>query len=157
MDLTALTEPDNFYDIVFSFGVIAYTKDPEQSFSELCRICKPGGRVGIWIYPEPLGYKKFLFNFTKVICHYVGPFVTNRIADFIVPFLGLLPTRSKMNLANSSWKECREVILVNIAPERLAFFKRDIILSWFNKYKVQIEYEDRENPITLWGRKNKSV
>jgi ubiquinone/menaquinone biosynthesis C-methylase UbiE len=153
MDLTKLTEPANSYDIVFSFGVIAYTTDPEKSFSELCRICKPGGRVGIWIYPEPQGLGKITLYTVRHICGWVGPFARRRIADLIVPFIGFLPTRSKMNLFNSSWKECREVILVNIAPRQLVFIQREEVLSWFLKHHIDIEYEDESNPITLWGRK----
>jgi len=153
MDLSALTEPENSYDIVFAFGVVAYTQRPEKSFSELCRICKPGGWIGIWIYPEPRGLGKIILYTVRHICHLVGPFMRHRIADLIVPFMGILPTRSKMNLFNSSWKECREVVLVNIAPRRLAFIKRDKILYWFQKHNIHIEYEDKSNPITLWGRK----
>ena len=45
------------------------------------------------------------------------------------------------------------MVLVNIAPKQLVFIKRDEILFWFRKHKIKVEYEDRDNPITLWGRK----
>lgn len=153
MDLAALSEPEKSYDIVFAFGVVAYTQSPERSFTELCRICKQGGWIGVWVYPEPQGLSMVAFKATRRICRIVGPFLTRRIADIITPFIGLLPTRSKINLINSSWKECREVILVNIAPKKLVFIKRDEILFWFRKHHIKVEYEDRDNPITLWGRK----
>jgi ubiquinone/menaquinone biosynthesis C-methylase UbiE len=154
MDLSALSEPDNSYDIVFAFGVIAYTQRPEKSFAELCRICKPGGWVGIWVYPEPQGVGKLAFYTIRHMCRLLGPFATRRIADSIVPFMGWLPTRSKVNLFNASWKQCREVILVNIAPRRLSFFQREEVILWFENQHITVEYEDENNQITLWGRKN---
>jgi ubiquinone/menaquinone biosynthesis C-methylase UbiE len=153
MDLSALSEPDNSYDIVFAFGVLAYTQNPNKSFAELCRICKPGGWVGIWIYPEPQGLSKAVFFTIRYICRIIGTFGTRRIADLIVPFMKWLPTKSKMHLGNSSWKQCREVILVNIAPMHLAFFQRHEVIYWFQRQRMHIEYEDLSQPITLWGRK----
>jgi len=155
MDATALATPNDTYDIVFAFGVVAYTSDPQRCFAEICRVCKPGGWVGIWIYPQQEGLGGPAFDLTRQICQRVGPFWTRRIADLIVPFLGILPTRSRMSLRNSTWRQCREVVLVNIAPKQLAFFRRDEIMTWFVTHGVDIEYEDRDNPITIWGQKRR--
>jgi len=153
MDATELTEPEESYNVVFSFGALAYTSDPRRSFAELCRVCKSGGWIGVWTYPRKQGLGGHIFNLTRWICRHSGPFLTRRIADLIVPLLGILPTRSKVNLSNSSWRQCREVVLVNIAPKQLVFLPRDEILSWFALNSVDITYEDQNNPITVWGRK----
>jgi len=75
------------------------------------------------------------------------------IADCIVPFLGLLPTRSKMSLANASWRQCREVVLVNIAPSQLYFPQEAEIEGWFAKNDVETVWRDDKAPVTLWGKK----
>jgi ubiquinone/menaquinone biosynthesis C-methylase UbiE len=41
---------DGFTDFIISNGVIQMTPDPYQSFAELCRILKPGGRLFLSIY-----------------------------------------------------------------------------------------------------------
>lgn len=153
MDAVALDEPDNHYDVVFAFGVVAYTSDPQRCFSELCRVCKPGGWIGVWIYPQQEGLPGLAFNLTRQICQRVGPFWTRRIADLIVPLLGILPTQSRVNLQNATWRQCREVVLVNIAPKQLVFYRRDEIANWFAIHAIRIEYEDPGNPITIWGQK----
>ena len=153
MDVTALAGPDETYDLVFAFGVVAYTNDPAHCFDELYRVCKPGGWIGVWIYPQQTGLGGFVFSATRWLCQQAGPFWSRRIADLIVPFLGILPTRSKMNLRNSTWRQCREVILVNIMPKQLTFFQRDEVADWFMTHNVDLRFEDPDNPITIWGCK----
>lgn len=153
MDATWLTEPDNTYDVVFAYGVIAYTSDPPLSFAELCRVSKTGGWVGIWLYPKQSGLAGWAFNLTRSLCRRVGIFCTRRIADLIVPWLGLLPTQSKVSLRNSTWHQCRESVLVNIAPLQLEFFRSDEIEGWFSANNIEIVYTDPNNPILIWGQK----
>lgn len=40
------------FDIVFSYGVIAYTGEPEAALGEMVRVCKAGGLIGVWLYPK---------------------------------------------------------------------------------------------------------
>jgi dTDP-4-amino-4,6-dideoxygalactose transaminase/ubiquinone/menaquinone biosynthesis C-methylase UbiE len=153
MDATELGGPDGSYDLVFSFGVLGYTSDPRIAFAEMCRVCRPGGWLGIWIYPKREGLTGWAFQSVRGLCRRLGYFWTRRIADLLVPILGFLPTRSKMSLRNSSWRECREIVMVNIAPERLAFFSSDEIRQWFSEESIDNKFEDPENPITMWGSK----
>ena len=78
---------------------------------------------------------------------------TRLVADALVPVLGLLPTRSGLSLRNATWRQCREVILVNIAPRRLAFYDRDELAGWFETSAVEITAEDPDRPLTIWGRR----
>lgn len=141
------------FDVVFSFGVLAYTDNPFLSFSELCRVTRIGGHIGIWIYPKTGGMGGALFSLVRKACQVTGPIGCRLIADCIVPFLGFLPTRSKVSLTNASWRQCREVVLVNIAPSRLYFPEPFEVESWFAKNNFKIISRDDANPITLWGVK----
>lgn len=38
------------FDLVYSIGVIQHTPDPKRSVMEICRMVKPGGQIGLWIY-----------------------------------------------------------------------------------------------------------
>ena len=141
------------FDIVYSFGVLAYTDAPFLSFSELCRVTRLGGYIGIWVYPKTGGAGGALFSLVRRACQVVGSVGCKLIADCIVPFLGFLPTRSKISLVTASWRQCREVVLVNIAPNQLYFPDQAEIESWFAKNNVKIMNRDTESPVTLWGEK----
>ncbi|QIZ69370.1 methyltransferase domain-containing protein [Oxynema aestuarii] len=152
-DLGELPFEDGQFDAAFSFGAIAYTDNPLNSFSELCRVTKKGGLVGVWIYPKTGGLMGVLFSTIRSLCQVTGSVGSRLIADCIVPFLGVLPTRSGINLANSTWKQCREVVLVNIAPDQLFFPTTSEVESWFSDYGLEIISQDDDNPITIWGKK----
>lgn len=38
------------FDVVYSIGVLHHTDDPDASFANIARHCRPGGRVIIWVY-----------------------------------------------------------------------------------------------------------
>lgn len=42
--------PDNSFDVVVSWGVLHHTEDPLRGFSEMVRVCRPGGYVAIFLY-----------------------------------------------------------------------------------------------------------
>lgn len=152
-DVGRLPFGDNWFDAVFSFGVLAYSDNPFYSFSELCRVIRTGGFIGIWVYPQTQGVCGALFSLVRKACQLTGSIGCRLIADCIVPFLGFLPTRSKMSLANASWQQCREVVLVNIAPRQLHFPDSAEVENWFTKNNFRIICQDDANPITLWGKK----
>ena len=49
-DLFSLPVPDGSFDIVISQGVLHHTSDPWRGFTELVRVCRPGGFVNIYLY-----------------------------------------------------------------------------------------------------------
>ena len=49
MDLTKLSLSDSSVDYAFSWGVIIHIPDAERAFSELARIIRPGGRLGLYV------------------------------------------------------------------------------------------------------------
>lgn len=144
---------DDSVDAAFSFGVLAYTSDPAHSFRELCRVVKPGGIVGVWILPDQEGFAHRVLKFLRGVCRITSPLGARVIADCIVPWLYFVPTCSGMHLGNSSWKQCREIVLVDLAPEQLIFPTAQQVRSWFEEQGLEIQHEDVNQPITLWGRR----
>lgn len=49
MDLTKLQLADASVDYAFSWGVIIHIKEAERAFSELARVVRPGGRLGLYL------------------------------------------------------------------------------------------------------------
>jgi ubiquinone/menaquinone biosynthesis C-methylase UbiE len=45
--------PDNFVDVVYSYGVMHHSPDTAQCLREACRVLMPGGRARIMLYHHP--------------------------------------------------------------------------------------------------------
>ena len=52
MDAENITFDDNSFDLVFSSLGLMYFPDPMRSFSEMYRVLKPGGQLGITVWGE---------------------------------------------------------------------------------------------------------
>ncbi|MDQ2105342.1 class I SAM-dependent methyltransferase [Azospirillum isscasi] len=151
-DVSALPFADATFDAAFSFGVLAYTPDPWAGLAELVRVTRPGGWIGVWFYPRRNDLPGRLLAAVRSVVVRLPPFLQARAADLIVPFLSVLPTISGVSLANATWRQCREVVLVNIAPDTLAFFSpAEVEARMIGSGLVAIT-RDEGAPITLWGR-----
>lgn len=136
---TSLPLKKESIDILISYGVIAYTQNPKKTLREFYRVLKKGGKLGIWVYLQPKGFKLVIFNFIRKITLFCGDWVAHRIADCVVPFLSILPVDSKINLMNASWRQCREIVLVNIQPKDLIFPSEKQLVNWIKKANFKIE------------------
>lgn len=152
-DAQTIPAPNASVDAAFSYGVLAYLPNPWQGLTEMVRVTKPGGLIGVWMYPKQSGLLGNLFSITRAIVTRLPNFVQHRVADLLVPFLKFLPTTSNVHLGNASWAACREVILVNIAPPHLIFPTRDEVAMQFQTLGCRVIAEDASQPITLWAIK----
>jgi 2-polyprenyl-3-methyl-5-hydroxy-6-metoxy-1,4-benzoquinol methylase len=94
------------FDIVFCVGVIHHTDNPDSTFANIYRHCKPGGRVIIWTYSaegnalvywvvEPVRIlflrrlsRPTLVAVSKIVTALLYPFV---YTIYLLPFLSFLP------------------------------------------------------------------
>ena len=140
------------FDAVFSYGVLAYTGAVGRALDEIVRVCKPGGLIGIWVYPKMGGVKGAIFDFTRKVCRIFGGRLSKVVVWIIVPFLPILPVRSGVNLCNSTWNQCVEVVEVNLLPELLEFYTSEEIQMWFSDRQLKTVYIVQEIPVALWAR-----
>jgi len=49
-DCESLPYNDNFFDLVYSWGVIHHAKDTKKALAEIVRVCKKGGKCKIMVY-----------------------------------------------------------------------------------------------------------
>jgi len=49
-DAEALPFPDNYFDLVYSWGVLHHTPQTEQAIAEAVRVAKPGGTIKLMLY-----------------------------------------------------------------------------------------------------------
>lgn len=152
-DAHRLPFDDELYDIVFAYGVLGYVNSAEGVFKEMWRVCRAGGYVGFWVYPDKSGLTDELFKCVRTLCKLGGNAVAKFIANIIVPFLKFLPTASGVHLGNATWKECTEVVMASIAPPVLKFIDEKTAIKWFEKRGGKIVYNDKCTPLALWGQK----
>ena len=68
-DAEALSYPAASFDVVLSTFGVMFAPEHEQAASELIRVCRPGGRIGLASW-TPQGFLGQLFH---VVAHYVPP------------------------------------------------------------------------------------
>lgn len=51
-DLFQLPFENEYFDYIYSIGVLHHTPDTKNAFSNLPRLLKKGGKLSIWVYPE---------------------------------------------------------------------------------------------------------
>jgi ubiquinone/menaquinone biosynthesis C-methylase UbiE len=153
-DMAALPFLDASFDAVFSFGVLALTADPQAALQELVRVLKPGGLVGLWIFPGDNAVMRLGLRTLRRFSRSLGPRGAALIADMIVPFYGLLPTRSGLSLGRATWRQTRETLMSNLTPPYLHFPTEHMLRMWLGRMGVSARSSEGNVPITIWGDKS---
>ena len=152
MDATSLSFPNNIFDIVFAYGSIGYTSNAFMTLSEMKRVCKQGGLIGIFS-AEITKLSKSILLLLRHLTKKMSNNGKNFIANLIVPFFGFLPSDSQVSLKNSNWQQVKEVILTDIAPPYLRLISNKEFLHWFEILKISILFENLSNKSFIWGIK----
>jgi len=155
MNLNKLDFPDAAFDVVFAFGVLGYCDDPFASFKELCRVCKPGGMIGLYS-PEIGGMKKLFFQTLRALCRGMNLEQKRRVAKLIIPVYGLLPSNSKMSTHNAGKLQLEEVIMTNIAPPQLTFIPNAEIQDWYRAQGIEVTSNSDVEKTSMWGKKKEN-
>lgn len=141
LDILSEEINDN-YDIIFSYGCIAYTKKPTVILSKLREKLKNNGILVSWIYTPNIFFIISLISL-RLICKSFGNRFTNFIANTLVYFLKYLPVSSGVNLSNSSFDQCKETVMINISPKSLLLPTRKTALKWFLKSNFKLKYSSK--------------
>ena len=152
-DMMELPFANERFDAVFTFGVLALTPDPRTALSELARVLKPGGLLGLWVFPGDNPLVRTGLRGLRALSRALGPSGATIVANMIVPFYGLLPTRSGLTISGSSWRQTREVLMSNLTPPFMHFLDAATLRNWFSELGLSVTEESDGERITLWGEK----
>lgn len=152
-DINNLKYDDCCFDMVLSYGVIAYLCDPQSALRELSRVVRPNGLIGIWVFPRPKGISYHVLILLRSILKKLPLFISTAFLNVLVPFMGMMPTNSKVSLKSASWKQCREILMVNLLPANLIFPTEEEVAAWFRTSHMDIICCETDMPITIWGKK----
>lgn len=142
------------FDAVFAYGVLAYTGDPQAALNEMTRVTRPGGRIGIWLYPRRRGLAGAAFTGLRRMCRILGPRGSKPIVWSIVLLLPWLPVRSGVHLGASTWRQCVEIVEVNLLPPVLEFFDPADVETWCRERNLEVLVNDPARPVTVWARRS---
>ena len=126
-------DKDDYFDIVFSIGVIHHLAAPEEAVKNMARIAKPGGKVLVWLY----GYEN-----NEWIVKYADPLrklFFSKLSIPLVYFLSLFPTSIlwfilRMNilrieyfrlLRNFPFRHLRHIVFDQMIPKIAIYYKKD--------------------------------
>ncbi len=73
-DCSSLPYKANFFDCVYSWGVIHHSSSIQRSLSEIVRVTKPGGEIKVMIYHRHSLYA--FYRYLLYVKKYKNPFVT---------------------------------------------------------------------------------
>ena len=124
----------NYYDVIYSFGVLHHTNDPEKAFKGLLKYLKPGGIICITLYHKYGMYHTS--RYLRTITTKLNPKLLYTLVCFFVTIL-YLPYR---------FLGFRYGILGRIMPISLSSNFYEAILDTFDCYspKYQFTYEIHE-------------
>lgn len=152
-DMMRLPFRSNSFDAVFSFGVVALTPDPSRALAEMARILRPGGLLGLWVYPAQSAVMRGGLRMLRGASRCLGASGTTVLASAIVPLYSLLPTRSGVSLRNANWRQTREVLMSNLTPPHLHFLDETSLRGILARSGIAVLPDESETALTLWGEK----
>lgn len=149
-----LPYPNNSMDIIIFYGVLPYIKNPKKTFNEINRVLKVNGEVLIWTQLPAEGINLFFLKCVQFLSKNI--LLGNMLANLIVPFLFFIKSDSKLNLFNSTWAECLEIVKINTMV-KIYYHKKNYFDNLINKYKnfkkLKIKYNKN---LTYYLKKNKN-
>lgn len=156
-----LSFPDNYFDLVYSFGVIHHTHCPDKIVSEIYRVLKPGGNITIMLYNRTSFYyllevkviRKIFFKICnrKNLCGALFSLYNKRLFSRFEFFREKL---EKMKMLNSYPSE-NEWIAMNtdnvFCPMARVYSKKEAnkLFSLFSDFKTEVWFIDKDNWI-IW-------
>lgn len=161
-DLNNLPFKDNFFDIIYSIGVIHHTPDPKTSFKNISRHLKKNGVILVWLYAKETN--KFLITiinpirnfltskinlkFVEILSFFITFFLFillrlvylpfNRV-QFLKPFSKYLFYNSYFSfISNFPFKEIWCIVFDHLIPQISHYLSYNEIKRWYEEDSLDI-------------------
>lgn len=157
VDTESLPFPDNYFDHVYSFGVIHHSPNPENIVSEIHRVLKPGGSINIMLYNRTSFYyfievkllRKLFFMFCekKIFWNRLFRMFGENTAKRFESFRQKLEEMKAIN-ARPTTKEWISMHTDDVfCPLAGVYSKRDAqkLFIRFREFKSSVWFIDRDN------------
>ena len=137
------------FDYVYCIGVVQHTPDPEKTIRALCKLVKPGGQIGLWIYERDwksyvgtLGFKYALRPIFALLSRTKQYALCEKMVELLFPVIAFCKARGLfgkiiMRLLPISSAHLQDV------PLKMEDFKAWVILDTFDMYSPTYDQPSR--------------
>lgn len=138
---------DKLFDVIISYGVIAYTSNPSNAVKNMSNHLRQDGIFVSWVY-VPNCFEKIALKMVRRFAKIIGSGGTDKFASLLVYLMKILPISSGVNLSNSTFEQCKETILVNISPKWLVLPSQREVNKWY--YEAGLTKLDKNTKGTIY-------
>lgn len=128
------------FDYVYCIGVVQHTPDPLGTIRSLCRMVKPGGKIGLWIYEHDwksylgtLGFKYALRPVLSRLSRARQYSICNAMVNLFFPIVVFCKSRGLVGKIIMRLLPIASAHIQSV-PLRLEDFKAWILLDTFDMY-----------------------
>ena len=140
------------FDYVFSNGVIHHTSDTRLAFRRLAALVRPGGYLGIWVYP----FRHPVWETTQRTIRAVTTRLPRRLLRSLcylpVPLLEIAPAYSGTSLRTSTWRQCAQVVFDFYAPKYQSHHHSQEVQEWFHEEGFE-DVRLMPDPLSMTGKR----
>lgn len=149
--------PDNYFDYVYSFGVIHHSPHPENIVSEIYRVLKPGGSIIIMLYNRTSFYylievniiRKLFFYFCnkRNFCRNLFALFNKKLQNRFESFRAKMEKMKRINRTPTA----EEWVSMNtddvFCPLARVYSKAQAkrLFSRFTDFKIEVWFIDKDN------------
>ena len=155
---------ENYFDLVFSIGVIHHLESPALAVKNMARAAKPGAAVLIWVY----GYEgnewveRFISPVRKLITSRLNPTLLDCLTHFIsfpfFVFIKMIPVKNSYlrQLKGFKLKHIHSIVFDQLLPQIARYYKKDeaknlLVNAGLKEIKI---YRVNNNSWTVTGVKS---
>lgn len=178
-DLFKLPFRDDFFDLIYSVGVIHHTPDPGMCFKALSSHLRKNGDIVVWVYAKETNrwlincvnpIRKMLtsripLSLTLIISFFISLFLYAVLKCVYIPFnrFSILKPFSKFLFYNKylsyisffPFNEIWCIVFDHLMPQIASYHTKEEIKVWFEKAGIEIKAVNLVNGSgwSFWGRK----
>jgi SAM-dependent methyltransferase len=141
------------FDYVYCIGVIQHTPDPLKSIRALCRMVKPGGQIGLWIYEHnwksylgTLGFKYALRPFFSCLSRARQYIICNFMVNLFFPVVKLCKSRGLIGKIIMRLLPVASAHIQTV-PLKLEDIKAWVLLDTFDMYSPAFDQPQTYNTV----------
>jgi len=147
-DLFNLPFGNNYFDYIYSIGVLHHTHDPQAAFKSLVDFLVPGGRISIWVYKKMHPVQEIINRLQRAISTRLPHSALHRFACLLEPYGGFL---SRLYGNPRKWVR-RAAALLNLPVVGVSTHpdKEIRICDTFDWYSPRYQWHYRDEDVRRW-------
>lgn len=136
-DVSNIPLKDASCDIVISNGVLHHTPNTRNAFLNVARLLKPGGKLYVWLYAKPPGFKdKVFFWLMDVLRHFVILFKPGGQKALVRAYAKLAYFISRKRKGRNSQKDFNTILIDvydTLTPKYRHYHTPVEVAGWYNE------------------------